>query len=204
MLGIQEMTLDTIYTPKWFSTRFIFSWRAPVMGGILRNLYHPKTYIDAGCAIGDLVEEMTLAGVDSLGIEGSQSVIPYTSKGLFKNISDRVLILDLRKPITLPKCDLCTCFEVAEHIEEWGVDTFLDNLCGFSDTIVMSICTNQGGRNHVTLKPRPWWDAKMTERGYLLIQNDIDTIKRGLEQHKHREEMRWWYERLVVYKRYDG
>ncbi len=187
--------LNSIYTSEWFAKRYLILWRAAVMCGVLRHLFHPKTYLDAGCAIGDLVEDMLLAGVDSLGIEGSNSVTPYV------RVKDRVLILDLRFPIDLPKCDLCTCFEVAEHIEPWGTNTFLDNLCRFSDLLVMSISTFQGGKNHVNLQPRSWWDKKMQDRGYSVDDKAIEDIRHGIFQHKHREEIRWWYERLVVYER---
>lgn len=179
------------------------------MGGVLRGLFHPKTHVDAGCGIGDLVEEMLMAGVDSIGIEGSTDIEKYFDKtrigGYFVPVKKRVLMLDLRQPIKLPKCDLCTCFEVAEHIDPWGTDVFLDNLSQFSDQIVMSICTTQGGgRNHINIQPREWWDGKMQERGYCSDLDSIDRIREGVKEHKHREEMRWWHDRLVVYKRVNG
>ena len=36
--------------------------------------------------------------------------------------------------------DVLTSLEVAEHIEEQYVDTFVENICKLSDVLIISIC----------------------------------------------------------------
>lgn len=192
--------LSKIYDVKWAQMRLLFKWRAGIMGDVLRKEFSFNSYVDVGCAIGDMVEDMLLAGKQAMGVEGSLSVLPYIAPAM----RQYVVIGDLRETIRLgQRFDLATCFEVAEHIDPEFTNVFLSNLCGMSDRLVMSICMNgETGRNHVNFKRSDEWDGLFSHKGYHRDDTCRDRIKNGLAPYVSRgREMGWWHDRLVVYKR---
>jgi hypothetical protein len=78
------------------------------------------------------------------------------------DIRDSILCKDLRK-LRLPteRFDLALCIEVAEHIEETYIDTFVFNITRSSDVLVFSAAPpGQGGVGHVNEKPWSYWVEK--------------------------------------------
>src|SRR3954467_2188523 len=83
-------------------------------GGIADRIVadlHPTTLLDAGCAMGFLVEVLVKRGVDARGIDISE----YAISEVHESIRDRCRVQSLTEPLE-GRYDLITCIEVVEHI----------------------------------------------------------------------------------------
>jgi len=146
-------------------------WRVPIVCEAITAAYQPKTVVDAGCAIGDLVQGFLELGVDAYGIEGSEAARDYLVVP-----EKRIFWRDLRTPIDVGSFDLAVCFEVIEHIDERYEDVLLENLTSLSDAVVCSIAgPGQKGHRHVNLKPYEYWEDKFLELGF---ERDAETEER--------------------------
>jgi hypothetical protein len=189
--------LEEIYTNRFFKWRDKkLSWRVPIIVSAIVEELNPVSVVDAGAAIGNIVREFNVRGVDALGIEGSKRAVPHL-------VCERghMLFEDFRKPITLnAEYDLCTCFEVAEHIEEEYADQFIENLCSFSKRILVSICNEGAGTHHVNLKPMHYWDGKFENAGYRQQEEVSDNIKKHLAPFEKKPWMKMIIDRLHFYE----
>jgi hypothetical protein len=162
------------------------------------DIWHPKTLIDVGCSIGDLVKEYLDKGIDARGIEGNPACIKYLVCP-----TDRVIIHDLTKPMdTLPIVDVATCWEVCEHIEPEYIDIFINTLVLLSNTLVISICCyGPTTKLHPSVFPISFWLKRFEQRGFhrkpekeLLLREKWETIKgRGAVKEQ--------YKNLIIFER---
>ena len=152
-----------LYDEKFYKRRTTYQKRAPLMCNGIIELFKPISVIDCGCALGDLVAEFLHQGIKSEGIEGSSSVIPF-----IQCPKENMYIYDLSKALpTLGKYSVVTCFEVLEHLNPEHQDIIVDNLCGLSDTLVLSICYyGPTTPIHPNIKPKEHWINAFTKRGY--------------------------------------
>jgi len=189
--------LNEIYGKRFFAKRYKLHWRAPHVCKAIHDVLVPDSVVDVGCATGDLVQEWRQEfDIDSLGIEGDPSCLEFA-------VSDRILIHDLRVPIfkTSPY-DLCTCFEVAEHIEPEYASVFVENLIGLSDQILVSIAPpGQGGHYHVNCQPIEYWITLFWDRGYILDGSTTLIIKKGLEPWRKKDGIKASYMNLAFFRR---
>lgn len=190
--------LNEIYGPRFFSKRYKLHWRAPHVCKAINDVLKPDTVADVGCATGDLVEEWRNGfGVPSLGIEGDPSCLEHV-------VTNQVEIHDLRKPFhkEIGFYDLCTCFEVAEHIEPEYANIFIDNLIVLSNTILVSIAPpGQGGHYHVNCQPQEYWDLKFLLKDFIPDDDSTLAIKQGMEPWKKKDGIRAFYNNLRLYRR---
>ena len=196
--------LEEIYGKRFFARRHKLHWRAPHVCTAIDNVLHPKSVIDVGCATGDLVEEWNLMGKISMGIEGDPSCLEFA-------VSSDIEIRDLRMPInSQPNADtafvfhpdLCTCFEVAEHIEPEYATIFVDNLVSLSDQVLVSVAPpGQGGHYHVNCQPIEYWMEMFWERHYNLDATTTMQIKKGMEPWRKKDGIRAFYNNLAFFKK---
>jgi len=154
--------LVDIYKRAFFTRRYKFNWRALHVADAFEKLYPDIfSYIDVGCATGDLVFEMGRRGHYSWGIEGSTHCWEF-------RMTDNILIRDLREPLEgLLRMDLCSCLEVMEHIEKEYSDILVDNLIKLSDKLILSAAPpGQKGHYHVNCQPLEYWIEKFRNKGY--------------------------------------
>src|SRR3954469_18370298 len=76
-----------------------------IAAGIIRDL-HPTTVLDAGCAMGFLVEALVQRGVDAHGIDISEFAISQAHE----SVRDRCQLQSLTEPLER-RYDLITCIE---------------------------------------------------------------------------------------------
>ena len=156
--------LNKKYNNQWFGRRGRVLPYAPIFAEAIVNTYNPKSAIDCGCGIGQVVDALLRRGIDVVGIEGSPACYNHLVCP-----KDKVMIYDLRDDIMLDRqYDLCISVEVSEHIESEYVDNYVNNLTQLSDRLFTTICTEAAGWGHYTLMPREWWDEKFAERGYVV------------------------------------
>ena len=171
--------LKLIYKKSFFGRRHRLIWRANYICNAIIDTFDLRrnaTIVDAGCAVGEYVARFNELGYDAIGIEGSSEAFDFVQ-------SEHIYNLDLRKPIFLSpekaiNHDLCISFEVAEHIEEEYSDIYVDNLCRFSDRILLTAAPpGQKGHFHVNCQPKPYWIKKFKERGYERNRNLEEKFK---------------------------
>jgi hypothetical protein len=187
------------YKKGFFKTRYKYKWRAPIICGAVKKILNPKSVIDIGCATGDLVAAYPDLGITAKGIEGSKNCLDFLE-------CDRadIFILDLRIPIVqIPeKFDLATCFEVAEHIEPEYADIFTDNLCSFSDKILMSAALpGMRGHHHYNCQPAEYWNDKFKERGYYSKSEVVKLFKTEWISWKRKPGIKAYYENLLYFEK---
>ena len=190
--------LDEIYKPGFFKRRDSLSWRAPIICGPVIETLWPKSVIDVGCAIGDLVEYFLEKGLDAYGLEGTENIIPW-----LKISQWRLYFKDLRTEIDLgKKFDLVTCFEVFEHIEPEYADILLANLTGMSDRLLISAAPpGQGGHYHVNCQPMVYWIEKFDNLGYKPDTGVVADIRKRLAPWKHKPGVKAIYQNLAYFER---
>lgn len=202
--------LCRIYKPSFFSRRYKLNWRAPVVVGAFATVFDlpiKSKVIDLGCATGDLVAEWRKHRYNAYGIEGSRAAELYLE-------SRFVYFFDLSAPI-LPqlesynvgthmynKFSLATCLEVFEHIPHQYADTLVDNVCYFSDNIVISAAKpGQLGHNHVNCQPNVYWIRKFKERGFTTNMKKREQILDAWEPFKNKPGILAYYVNLLVFER---
>jgi len=192
--------LDKLYKGRYFARRYKLNWRVPYVCQAVNDALHPKSLIDVGCATAEFVAGFIKMGIDAYGLEGTTNVIDY---GL-QIPKERLYVLDLRVSVTrVPfKFDLVLCLEVAEHIEPEYADIFLDNLCTFSGSILMSFAPpGQKGHGHFNCQPSSYWIDKMAKRHYLYRCDIVEKVREGLGPVKHKREIRSYYNNLLFFQK---
>ena len=93
----------------------------------------PKTVLDAGCAYGILVERLRARGVEAWGLDISEYAIERVAPEM-REYCQVGSILD-----ALPRrYDLIVSIEVVEHIPAEDAMRAIENLCRYSDDILIS------------------------------------------------------------------
>jgi len=191
--------LNKIYKKRWFARRDKLHWRAPHVCKAINDILEPKSLIDVGCATADLVlcwrEQF---GIKADGIEGTVECLDHALC--------QPHIQDLRTlNIPIGQYDLCTCLEVAEHIEPEFASVFVKNLTNLSDRILMSIAPpGQGGLYHVNCREIEYWIQLLQSFDYFYSPSYSESIKDNLEPHKNGNGIKAFYQNLVYFERKDN
>lgn len=128
----------------------------------------PHSVLDAGCAMGFLVEALRQRGVEAWGIDISEYAIqnvlpdyqPYCQVGL------------ITEPFPHPRYDLIVCIEVIEHLTAEEAVLAVENLCKHSDDILLSSTPLDFHEpTHVNVQPPEYWAALFNRFGFI---HDID------------------------------
>jgi SAM-dependent methyltransferase len=137
-----------------------------VADGIVRD-FHPSTVLDAGCAMGFLVEELHKRGVDASGFDVSE----YAISQVDESVADRCRVGSLTDPIE-GRYDLITCIEVLEHLPPEETDEAIANLCAASDTLLISSTPNDYGEpTHFNVMQPEDWAARFAQHSFF---RDLD------------------------------
>jgi SAM-dependent methyltransferase len=137
------------------------SFFGDVADGIVRNL-HPTSVLDAGCAMGFLVEALHKRGVDARGIDISE----YAVSQVDESVRDRCQVGTLTEPLGR-RYDLITCIEVLEHIPAPETDKVIANLCSSTDRLLLSSTpADYGEATHLNVQPPEAWSALLAREGF--------------------------------------
>ncbi len=137
--------------------------------------FAPATALDAGCAIGILVEALRARGVDARGFDISDYAVrqvpefltPYIQKGS---------VLD---PNAVSGCfDIVICMEVVEHLLPADADLAIENLCRWSDRIVFSSTPDHYDEaTHFNVQQPGYWVEKFARHGFIhVLDYDVSYI----------------------------
>ena len=143
----------------------------------------PASALDAGCAMGMLVESLRDRGVDAYGIDISEYAIgqippalrPYCSVGSISTPFER-------------DYDLIVCIEVLEHMPPDEAEAALDNFAAHTDSIIFSSTpADYSEPTHVNVLPMDGWLELFARRGFF---RDVDFDASVIASHALRLERR--------------
>lgn len=144
-------------------------WRAfngRVADNIVRTL-RPRTALDAGCAIGLLVEALRERGVDAKGFD----VSAYAIGQAHESVADHVWQAPLTQPIE-GRYDLVTLVEVIEHLPPSEAGDAIANVCSVTDAVLMSSSPHDFTEaTHLNVRPPEDWSVLFAQNGFL---RDLD------------------------------
>jgi SAM-dependent methyltransferase len=157
---------------------------AAVADGIVRDL-HPISVLDAGCAMGFLVEELRKRGVDASGIDVSE----YAISQVHESVAEHCRVASLTEPLS-ERYDLITCVEVLEHLPPEESGAAIANLCGAGDRILLSTTPEDFGEaTHLNVQPPEAWSAAMAQHGfYRDLDQDLSYLTPWATLYVRREE----------------
>lgn len=129
----------------------------------------PRTVLDAGCAMGLLVEALRDRGVDAHGIDVSE----YALRQAREDIRPYVRNASVTDPLP-QRYDLIVCIEVLEHLPEASARAATENFASHTDDVLFSSTPSDFSEvTHVTVKPPEWW-AERFARQELFRDVDFD------------------------------
>lgn len=139
-------------------------------GGIADNIVRklePTSTLDAGCAMGFLVESLRDRGVEAFGIDVSE----YAISQVHPSVREHCWAASLTEP--LPRSyDLITCVEVIEHIDPADAEKVIANLCNATDRLLISSSPfDYTEPTHVNVQPPEMWSSLLAREGFL---RDLD------------------------------
>jgi SAM-dependent methyltransferase len=187
-------------SPHWLS----------FFGGIADHLVrelHPTSVLDAGCAIGMLVEQLRKRGVDAFGVDISD----YALSQMPDDVREHCWVGSLADPLPR-RYDLITCIEVVEHMPANESRAAIANLCAASDRVLLSSSPfDYGEPTHLNVQPPEQWSALMATHGfvrdldydasyltpwatlYVRVDKDVPELVRGYDRS-------WWRLRHEVFE----
>jgi SAM-dependent methyltransferase len=141
-----------------------------IFGGIADHIkqdVEPTSVLDAGCAMGFLVECLRNRGIEAFGVDISE----YAIQRVREDMQPYCWIGSLLDP--LPRTyDLIVCIEVLEHLTPRECDQVVGNFSRASDDILFS-STPEDYREatHINVRPPDYWAGLFARHGFY---RDVD------------------------------
>jgi SAM-dependent methyltransferase len=147
--------------------------------------FHPSSVLDAGCAMGFLVEGLRKRGVEASGIDVSE----YAIAKVHESVAEHCRVGSLTEPLG-QRYDLVTCIEVVEHIPATDADVVIANLCAASDRLLLSTSPlDYGEATHLNVRPPEEWSAALAREGFLRdLDHDLSYLTPWAALYARREE----------------
>jgi glycosyltransferase involved in cell wall biosynthesis/SAM-dependent methyltransferase len=124
---------------------------------------HPRRVLDAGCAIGLLVEALRERGVDARGVDISAWAIEQVPDHLrqFCRIGSITDEID-------GDYDLITCVEVLEHLPPSLAEAAVANLCQHAQAVLFSSTPDEFDEpSHLNVEPSEYWSDIFLRQGFI-------------------------------------
>lgn len=133
---------------------------------IVREI-NPRTVLDAGCAMGFLVESLRDRGVEAFGVDISDYAISQVRDDV-RHYCWKGSILEAFPQ----RYDLIVCIEVLEHLPRKQSEDAIINLCQFSDDVLFSSSPlDYKEVTHFNVQPPEYWAEQFAHQGLL---RDVD------------------------------
>lgn len=138
---------------------------SPFFGSIADQLiraFHPKRVLDAGCALGFLVEAFWDRGVEAMGID----VSPYAIAQVRRDMQPYCTVASLAEGIP-GSFDLITCIEVLEHMPESQGLSAIGHMAKATDVILFSSTPyDLDEPTHFNVRPLVYWLQSFRDHGF--------------------------------------
>lgn len=133
----------------------------------IHNEIGPSTVLDAGCAMGFLVETLRSRGVEAYGIDISE----YAIQQVMEEIKPYCAVGSVLDPFPR-KYDLIVSIEVLEHLSPVECDVAVANFCQFSDDVLFSSTPDDYREaSHINVRPPDYWAGLFARYGFY---RDVD------------------------------
>lgn len=171
----------------------------------------PTTVLDAGCAMGVLVESLRGRGVDAQGVDISEFAIAQVPEEFAPYCS----VASLAEPLD-KTYDLIISIEVLEHIPEVELQKAIDNLCSSTDRILFSSTPfHYEDPTHINIKQPEQWSVEFARRGFFRdVAYDASFIEMwsalyvrrpmGLEEVVETYDRDHWYQKREIFQTRKG
>jgi SAM-dependent methyltransferase len=122
----------------------------------------PKRVLDAGCALGILVEVLRDRGIAAEGIDLSTYAIAHVHEPVRPYC--RVASVTDELPL---QYDLITCIEVLEHLPAPEAERAVANFCRHTDDVLFSSTPMHfRDTSHLNVQPPEYWAERFAESGF--------------------------------------
>jgi GT2 family glycosyltransferase/glycosyltransferase involved in cell wall biosynthesis len=139
---------------------------ARVAGTIVAEI-GPATALDAGCALGMLVEQLRARGVDAQGVDISEFAIGSAHE----SVREHVRVGSVAEPFGR-RYDLIVSIEVLEHMPRDEAERAVANFCAHSDDVLFSSSPlDYKEATHFNVNPPEYWAALFARHG---LFRDVD------------------------------
>lgn len=133
---------------------------------IIRDL-EPRTVLDAGCAMGFLVEALRARGVEAFGIDVSE----YAIQNVHPSVQPYCTVESVTEPLDRIY-DVIACIEVVEHLPPHQADVAIENFCRHSKAVLFSSTPiDYKEVTHLNVQPPEHWAQLFAHHGFL---RDLD------------------------------
>lgn len=127
----------------------------------------PGSALDAGCAMGMLVESLRDRGVDAYGIDISTFALERVRADI-KLYCSRASVVD---PFSR-RYDLITCIETLEHLVPLDAERAVANICSHTDDVLFSSTPSHFKEvTHLNVRPPEYWAELFARYG---LYRDVD------------------------------
>jgi SAM-dependent methyltransferase len=125
----------------------------------------PARVLDAGCALGLLVEKLRARGVEAWGVDISEYAIGEVDASVREHCAVGSLTDPL--PVGFPdRYDLVTCIEVVEHMPPPEGEAAIARLAAVADRVLFSSSpADYAEATHVNVQPPEHWSALFARHG---------------------------------------
>lgn len=128
------------------------------------NELQPHSVLDAGCAMGFLVEALRQRGVEAWGIDISE----YAIQNVLPDFQPYCKVGRITELFPQPRYDLITSIEVVEHVPAQEAIIAIENLCKHSDDILLSSTPLDFHEpTHANVQPPEYWAALFNRFGFI-------------------------------------
>jgi glycosyltransferase involved in cell wall biosynthesis len=122
----------------------------------------PRTALDAGCAMGFLVERLRHHGVEAFGVDISE----YAIQQVHPDIQPYCWVGSITDPFP-QKYDLIISIEILEHLPPSEADAAIENLCAHSDDILFSSTPiDYKEPTHMNVQPPDYWAEAFARQSF--------------------------------------
>jgi hypothetical protein len=127
----------------------------------------PRSVMDAGCALGMLVEQLRARGVEAEGID----ISGYAIAQAHESVRPYVRVASVAEPFGR-RYDLIVCIEVLEHMPRHEAEAAIANMCAWSDDILFSSSPyDHKEATHMNVNPPEYWADRFARHGFF---RDVD------------------------------
>ncbi len=127
----------------------------------------PASALDAGCALGILVEQLRERGVDAEGVDISE----YAIGAAHESVREHVRVGSVAEPFGR-RYDLIISIEVLEHMPREEAERAVANFCAHSDDVLFSSSPlDHKEATHFNVNPPDYWAGLFALHGFF---RDVD------------------------------
>ena len=144
----------------WLNLFFSFAER-------IQKEINPNSVLDAGCAMGFLVEKLREKGIEAWGVDISEYAIGQVAP----SVKEYCWVGSVADPFPR-KYDLIVSIEVLEHLPPENAEQAVANLCAFTDDVLFSSTPyDYKEASHFNVQPVEYWAELFAKEGFT---RDVD------------------------------